>query len=101
VHLSDDLMRARYRESTIAPKLVKAGNIERYEFSGFTWFSRRIAKGSRIRIVLDSPNSRNVEKNYNSGGVIADETAKDARTAHISVYHDAEHASFLELPVTE
>ncbi len=101
VHLSDDLMRARYRESTSVPKLVKPGAIERYEFSGFTWFSRRIGKGSRIRIVLDSPNSRSLEKNYNSGGVIADETAKDARTAHINVYHDAEHASFLELPVTE
>jgi len=101
VQLSGDLMRARYRESKSEAKLVKGGTVERYEFSGFTWFSRRIAKGSRIRLVLDSPNSRNLEKNYNSGGVVADETAKDARTAHISVYHDAEHSSFLELPVTE
>jgi uncharacterized protein len=101
VQLSGDLMRARYRESPSEAKLVKPGTIERYEFSRFTWFSRRIAKGSRIRMVLDSPNSRSFEKNYNSGGVVADETAKDARTAHISVYHDAEHPSYLELPITE
>jgi uncharacterized protein len=101
VQLSGDLMRARYRESPSEAKLVKPGAIERYEFSRFTWFSRRIAKGSRIRMVLDSPNSRSFEKNYNSGGVVADETAKDACTAHISVYHDAGHPSYLELPITE
>jgi hypothetical protein len=40
-----------------------------------------------------------VEKNYNSGGVVARESAKDARTAHITLYHDAGHESFLEIPV--
>jgi hypothetical protein len=40
-----------------------------------------------------------VEKNYNSGGVVADETAKDARTAHVTLYHDAAHPSALEIPV--
>ena len=39
------------------------------------------------------------EKNYNSGGVEANESAKDARTAHISLYRDAGHASYLELPI--
>jgi predicted acyl esterase len=75
--------------------------IELYEFSGLPWFSRRIAKGSRIRMRLDSPNFRRVEKNYNSGGVVADETANDARTAHISLYHDAGPSSYLELPVAK
>ena len=101
VVLSGDLLRARYRESLSQAKLVKPGTIERYEFPRFTWFSRRIAKGSRIRLVVDSPNSRQLEKNYNSGGVVAEETAKDAHTAHITIYHDAEHASYLELPVGE
>jgi hypothetical protein len=40
-----------------------------------------------------------VQKNYNSGGVVATETKKDARTAHVTLHHDAEHASFLEIPV--
>jgi hypothetical protein len=50
--------------------------------------------------MLRSPNSIQVEKNYNSGGAVANESGKDARTAHIALYHDAEHASYLELPGT-
>jgi uncharacterized protein len=38
-------------------------------------------------------------KNYNSGGVVADETAKDARTAHVNVHHDGTHASLIQLPL--
>ena len=58
------------------------------------------AKGSRLRLVdqlaeLDFY----VEKNYNSGGVVANESGKDARTAHITLYHDTEHPSALEIPV--
>jgi hypothetical protein len=49
--------------------------------------------------MLRSPNSIQVEKNYNSGGVVASESGKDARTAHIALYHDAGHASFLDLPI--
>jgi uncharacterized protein len=101
VQLTGDLMRARYRESTSQAKLVTPGAIERYEFSGFTFFSRRIAKRSRLRLLIASPNTRFLEKNYNSGGVVADETAKDARTAHVTVYHDAKHSSHIELPVAE
>jgi hypothetical protein len=31
--------------------------------------------------------------------VVAQESAKDARTAHVTLYHDAEHPSYLEIPV--
>lgn len=99
VLLTGDAARARYRESPRKPALVPAGEIVKYEFRGFTWFSRRIAKGSRLRLMLRSPNSIGIEKNYNSGGVVANESAKDARTAHIALYHDAAHATVLELPV--
>jgi hypothetical protein len=34
-----------------------------------------------------------------SGGVVSAETAKDARTAHVTLYHDAERPSALEIPV--
>jgi len=56
-------------------------------------------KGSRLRLVVSSPNSILWQKNYNSGGVVADETAKDARTVHVNVYHDAAHASTIQLPL--
>jgi putative CocE/NonD family hydrolase len=100
VLLTGNAMRARYRESLRKPSPVASGQIVKYEFRGFTFFSRRIAKGSRLRLMLRSPNSIQVEKNYNSGGAVANESGKDARTAHIALYHDAEHASYLELPGT-
>lgn len=101
VALTSDLMRARYRESIRQAKLVTPGAIERYDFSGLTFFSRKIAKGSRLRLVVEAINSPGIEKNYNSGGDVANETAKDARTAHITVYHDAAHPSSLEIPIVK
>ncbi|MFY9610525.1 MAG: CocE/NonD family hydrolase [Blastocatellia bacterium] len=101
VLLTEDMIRARYRDSLSQEKLVKPGEINRYEFNGFTFFSRRIAKGSRLRLLLRSPNSIGLQKNYNSGGVVSEESGKDARTAHVTLYHDAAHPSFLEIPVVE
>ena len=40
-----------------------------------------------------------MQKNYNSGGVVADESGQDACTAHVTLYHDPEHPSYLELPL--
>jgi putative CocE/NonD family hydrolase len=97
--LTSDYLRARFRDSTQKESLVPAGQAVRYDFTAFSWFSRRISKGSRLRLVIVSPNSPGVEKNYNSGGVVADETAKDARTAHVTLYHDAVHPSALEIPI--
>ena len=99
VALTGDILRARYRESLRHSKLVPSGEILRYDFNAFSWFSRRIAKGSRLRLLIQSPNTPGIEKNYNSGGDVAHETSKDARTAHISIYHDAAHPSVLEIPV--
>jgi predicted acyl esterase len=92
-------MRARYRESLRQERLVRPGVIERYEFSGFPFFCRRIARGSRLRLVLTCPNSIFLQKNYNGGGVVAQESGKDARTAHVTLYHDASHPSLLEIPI--
>ncbi|MGC1416186.1 MAG: CocE/NonD family hydrolase [Candidatus Acidiferrum sp.] len=99
VFLTGATMRARYRESLRDEKLVTPGKIENYVFDNFTFFSRRIAKGSRLRLFVHCPNTPGTEKNYNSGGVVALETAKDARTAHVMLVHDAEHESALVLPV--
>lgn len=101
VFLTDDLMRARYRSSPRQAQPVKPGEVNRYEFDAFQFFSRRVQKGSRLRLVINSPNSIFLEKNYNSGGDVASETAKDARTAHVTLYHDPQHPSFLELPIVK
>jgi putative CocE/NonD family hydrolase len=101
VALTGATMRARYRESPREAKPVPAGKIEKYVFDNFTFFSRQVAKGSRLRLVIRSMNSTGAEKNYNSGGVVAAETGKDAKTAHITLVHDGEHPSALELPIVK
>lgn len=99
IALTSDLIRARYRDSLTEAKLVKAGEINKYEFNTFQWMSRLVKKGSRLRLVINCPNSIYVQKNYNSGGVVADESGKDARTAHITLYHNDKRPSALVLPV--
>jgi len=100
IKLTEDFLRARYRQSNRYEKLVEPGEINLYTFDGFTFFSRRIAKGSRLRLVVTCPNTIYLEKNYNRGGVVAEESGKDARTAHVTLYHDQDHPSYLELPVS-
>jgi hypothetical protein len=99
IPLWNDRRRLRYRESISQEKLVKAGEIVRCDFAPGLFVARKLAKGSRLRLVISSPNTPLVQKNYNSGGVVAEETAKDARTAHIKIHHDLEHASAIELPL--
>ncbi len=71
------------------------------ELDQIVGISRRIAKGSRLPLLLSSPNSIHAQKNYNSGAVVSEESGKDARIAHVTVYHDSEHPSFLEIPIVQ
>jgi uncharacterized protein len=99
VQLTWDILRARYRRSPRTATPVTPGAVESYTFAGFTFFSRRIAKGSRLRLAIGPPNSIYIEKNYNSGGAVAPESRGDARPARVAVVHDPDHASYLELPI--
>jgi len=56
-------------------------------------------QGSRLRLVVTAVNSILWQKNYCSGGTVSEETAKDAHTCHIQIYHDTEHPSAIMLPL--
>lgn len=99
IALWSDIRRLRYREALREAKLVKPGEIVKCEMNPGLFVARRLMKGSRLRLVISSPNSIAWQKNYNSGGVVAEETAKDARTAHVQIHHDATHASSVSLPL--
>jgi Predicted acyl esterases len=101
IALWSDIRRLRYRDSLREAKLVKPGEIVQCDFNPGLFVARRLMKGSRLRLVVSSPNSIAWQKNYCSGGVVAEETAKDARTCHVQVYHDAQHASAIQLPIRE
>jgi putative CocE/NonD family hydrolase len=97
--LWSDTRRLRYRNSLREAKLVKPGEIVRCDFNPGLFVGRRLMKGSRLRLVVSSPNSIHLQKNYCSGGLVAEETAKDARTCHVHIYHDATHPSTIQLPL--
>ena len=99
VFLTGDIMRARHRNSRTAEELVTPGEVNLYRFNGFQFFARQIAKGSRLRLILNSPNSVWLQKNYNSGGRVTHESGADARTATITFHHGGEYQSRLSVPV--
>lgn len=98
VLLTKQTIRARYKDGLGKEKLLKEGEINLFHFKNFPFISRVIEKGSRLRLIISSPNGIYDQKNYCSGGVVANETAKDAHTAHIKIYNDSKHQSVLILP---
>lgn len=99
VMLGFDLMRARYREGTRVSRPVVPGAIEPYVFDEFQFVARRLAQGSRLRLVI-SPTPRPwFEHNYNTGGIVAHESGKNARTVTVTLHHDRERPSALYLPL--
>ncbi len=103
IRLSTDAIRARYREDLRKPILVGTRAPLRYEFSRFTFVSRLIRSGSRLRLIF-APMGRLieevfVEKNYGAGGVIASEGADVAKPITIKVFHDMSRPSALFVPI--
>lgn len=99
IALTGQTMRARYRNSLEQETLVEPGVIEAYRFDNFYFFSRHIAKGSRLRLFVRPANGLTQQRNYNSGRAVNFETRADARTATVKLHHSARYPSRLHLPV--
>jgi putative CocE/NonD family hydrolase len=99
VFLSSDSMRARYRESLDEEKLIDATEPLLYDFGHFTFVSRQIKEGHRLRLVLGPINSIYSQKNYNSGRTVAEESMADARPVTVRVFHDGNRQSVLYVPL--
>ena len=99
IALSGDAMRARYRENPREPKMIATHAPLRYDFEHFTFVSRQIAKGSRLRLTIAPINSIYSEKNYNAPGAVAEQSMKDARIVAVTLFHDRTHPSALYVPI--
>ena len=99
IYLTGDVLRARYRESLREPKLITTRQPLRYDFTHFTFVSRMVKKGSRLRLVISPLHSMYAEKNYNAGGVVSEESVQDARSVTVRLFHDASHVSALYVPI--
>jgi putative CocE/NonD family hydrolase len=99
IPLAGDVMRARYREGERTAHLITTRDPLLYNFDRFTFMSRLIKKGSRLRLVIQHAQSIYFEKNYNVGGVVAEETSRVARPVTVTLYHDEAHPSALYMPI--
>jgi len=99
VFLASSGIRARYRHDLRRPQPAIPGAVERYDFDEFTFVARRIGKGSRLRLNIAPVNSMYAEKNYNTGGVVAAQSRKDARTVTVTLHHDPRRPSALTVPI--
>ncbi len=98
IQLTSDCMRARYRESLREQNLVSTKAPLRYDFERFMFVTRQVKEGNRLRLVIGPLNSIYWQKNYNSGGVVAEESMKDARPVTVRLFHDGAHPTVLHVP---
>jgi putative CocE/NonD family hydrolase len=94
--LTDGMVRARYREGGDRPSLIEPGKI--YSFDVDAWNTcEEFGKGHRIRVEVASSAFPKYDRNQNTGEALG-KTA-DTKVADQTVYHDAEHSSYIALPI--
>jgi uncharacterized protein len=99
VLLWSNILRLRYRNGWDNPQLAEPGVPFKASFFIPRFVSRRLRKGSRLRMVLRAPASMQFQKNLHSGKLPADERTEDARTCDIHVHHREGMQTRLALPI--
>ncbi|QBD74889.1 CocE/NonD family hydrolase [Ktedonosporobacter rubrisoli] len=99
-NLTDGIVRMRYRQSLAQPALMEHGQIYEVHINlGAT--SNVFLANHRIRLEVSSSNFPRFDRNSNTGGTIATESAQDMQQAINRIYHDSLHPSHLLLPLIE
>jgi putative CocE/NonD family hydrolase len=95
-NLTEGILRARYRDSQEKAILMNPGQI--YKFTIDLWSTSNVfLKGHILRLEVSSSNFPRFDRNLNTGQ--AANSSKSYVSATNTIYHDAEHASVLALPV--
>ncbi|HEY6176221.1 MAG TPA: CocE/NonD family hydrolase [Kofleriaceae bacterium] len=99
VLLASSAVRLRYRRGGTAAAMMVPGQPERVAFPAMSFFARAIAKGSRLRLIVDAgPRYASPQRNSHTGGDLASEPIAKARIAKITVMTGPNSGSALELP---
>jgi uncharacterized protein len=94
----DGITRARYRKSLFAPEMVTPGEVNEYVVN-LEAVSQLFRKGHRIRIDVASSSFPEYDRNMNTGNAVGED--KQGIPAMQSIYHQADYASYIDLPVIE
>jgi putative CocE/NonD family hydrolase len=96
IHLTEGIVRARFRESIENPTLSEPGRVYAYQIQ--VWETSNLFKvGHRIRLEISSSNFPRFDRNLNTGGALGLEATW--RVAQQTVFHTPEHPSHVVLPI--
>jgi len=95
-NMAEGILRARYRDSLTRPSPLTPGQVYRMEID-LVGTSVAFRKGHRIRVHLTSSHFPQFDRHPNTGAAFG--TGDTVRVAQQTVYHDAERASHILLPV--
>lgn len=90
--------RLRYRNNAVQGTPMVPGKPTQIEFAPLPFFSRSIAKGSRIRLVIDAGPRFGWQRNSHTGGNLATEPGSAGRVAKVTIRTGPGTGSMLELP---
>lgn len=99
--LSHSSIRLRYRKGGLDAVPMVPRKPERIEVPAMSLFARSIAKGSRLRLVVNAGPRFGWQRNSHTGGDLASEPASRGRVAKIIVMTGPDSGSILELPRPE
>lgn len=95
-NLTEGILRARYRNSTVAPEPIIPGKVYQYKID--LWSTSNVfLKGHKIRLEVSSSNFPRFDRNLNNGKDAGSSAAFGK--AGNTIFHDREHPSALLLPV--
>ncbi len=95
-NIADGIVRARYRESAMTPKLLTKGEV--VELTIDLWATSHVfLPGHRLRVEVSSSNFPRFDRNLNTGGDQATETRWEV--AEQTVFHGQQFRSHILLPV--
>jgi uncharacterized protein len=96
--LAEGVLRARYRDGFEHPRPVTPGEVCRYEID-LVATSNIFLAGHRIRVAVTSSSFPRFDRNANSGQAIGSDREQDMVSARQRIFHDADRASHIVLPV--
>jgi len=98
VKIAENILRAKFREGFIKPRLLEKDEVYRYEIR-MSKIANTFLKGHRIRIMITSGAAGYIFPNPNTGNNPAFEL--EYRTAHQKIHHSEKFPSRVILPVIE
>jgi putative CocE/NonD family hydrolase len=100
-NIASGSIRVRYRNGGEKPQLAKPGEVVQLNFDHIFIYIKKIARGTRLRLVFQSINSLLSEKNYGFGGEVSKESTTDPRIIEANILMGRKYPSKVVLPISK